>query len=121
MKIILEGEKTISWNSLYAGRHWRYRAAEARRVHDVVRYAVLEQHPGVEPFPEGQLVAIEVVVYFKTRRMLDADNICDKLIIDGLTHAGIISDDSPKYVDSVTTKSRYDKKNPRVEISVTPI
>ena len=41
MKIILPDEKVVSWNILYAGRHWSTRQQEAKRVHALVKYATL--------------------------------------------------------------------------------
>ena len=35
-------------------------------------------------------------------RLTDADNCCAKYAIDGIVEAGILRDDSPKYVQSVT-------------------
>jgi hypothetical protein len=40
MKIILNDEQPISWNSLYAGKHWTHRKREADRVHMLVRAAI---------------------------------------------------------------------------------
>ena len=61
-------------------------------------------------------VDITVTVYFK-HRPLDPCNIPAKLYIDGLLGVWL-EDDSPRYVSSVTTRSRVDRDNPRVEITV---
>ena len=64
-------------------------------------------------------VAITITAYFKGRQ-LDPDNIASKFYIDGLK-GWLITDDTPKYVDSVTTRSRVDKLNPRIEIELKEI
>jgi len=122
MKITLEGEKPMSWNTLYSGQHWSHRAAEAQRVHTMVKYArrsvagseqvyALRDNP---TFPSS--VDITITAYFKNRP-LDADNIASKFYIDGLK-GWLIKDDSPEYVRSVTTVSKIDNENPRVEIEI---
>lgn len=116
MLITLEGERPVTWNTLYAGKHWAKRHVLAKSVHDLVRYSVLEQHPGVKPFDER--VSIVVRVYFD-KRPHDCCNIPAKIYIDGL-HGLVIYDDDIRYVASVTTVSLVDKDNPRVEIEVNP-
>ena len=109
MKIILPDEKVISWNILYAGRHWSTRQQEAKRVHALVKYATLTKKRFKNP------VAITITAY--TKYPIDADNIMAKFYIDGLKEK-VIEDDNPKMVESVTTKSRVDKNNIRVEIEI---
>jgi Holliday junction resolvase RusA-like endonuclease len=114
MKIILPEERPMSWNKLYAGKHWIVRQQEALRIHMLVRQMtrhVTEKFAGK--------VRITLTAYFKSSP-LDADNIADKFYIDGLRHS-VIVDDNYKWIDSVTTRSRVDKENPRVEIEITEI
>lgn len=112
-KIVIPGERPQSWNGLYSGKvHWSARSAEKDRVRQVVRAAVDMDQAAVQARP----VEISLVAFFQ-KRPLDADNIAAKLYIDALK--GIfIEDDSPKYVSAVTTASRIDRKNPRVEIEI---
>ena len=114
MKIILEGERPVSWNRFYSGMHWTVRKEEADRVHDLVGWAVKEQCPDLK---FTSRVDIHITAYFKGRA-LDADNITAKLFIDGLVHAGVIENDTRKFVRRVTTQSELDHDNPRVEIEV---
>lgn len=114
--IVIPNERPISWNKMYAGAHWTKRADEALRVHLVVR-AYLDPN---WPMFDG-LVRIKICVYFKNRRVqLDADNICSKMYIDGLT-GWLIRDDDAKHVGSVETVTRLDRKTPRVEIKITEV
>ena len=111
-KIILEGERPVSWNKFYAGMHWSRRREYAAGVHYLVKLAARGTGGGL--FMEK--VAITITVFFKNRP-LDPCNIPAKIYIDGLLGTWLI-DDSPRYVSSVTTRSRVDKERPRVEIVV---
>ena len=118
MKIVLPNERPVSWNKIYESRHWIFRKTLANSVHrKVIRR--LEQM-GYRPLDKTKMftkpVEIDVTAYFKNRP-LDADNIGAKLYIDALKFICIM-DDGPKYVRSVTTKSRVDTLNPRVEIEI---
>lgn len=116
MKIILLDEKPMSWNLMYSGMHWNDRKDEADRVHMIVKNQLRKM--GIRPQKSlfANKVNITVTGYFKGRA-IDADNLASKFYIDGLKDL-VISDDSPKYVDSVTTRCRVDRVSPRVEIDV---
>lgn len=130
MTITLVGERPKSWNLVYSGQHWSHRAAEAKRVHSEVKASIptvkmvlRDNYSGqrlqtttLDPNPFTTAVDITITAYFKSRP-LDADNIASKFYIDGLK-GWLIKDDSPEYVASVTTRSRVDAKNPRVEIAI---
>lgn len=113
MKIILPNERPMSWNIFYSGKHWRTRHEEALRVHGLVKYSTLNKTRLKRP------CNITITAYFD-KSPLDADNINCKLYIDGLKEK-VIVDDNPKWVDSITAKSRVDKDNPRVEILIEEI
>jgi hypothetical protein len=124
MIITIKNEKPMSWNELYSGKHWSNRADEAKRVHELVRYSpcVISEDQfvaGTQDHLYSHPVAITITAYFKGRQ-LDPDNIASKFYIDGLK-GWLITDDTPKYVDSVTTRSRVDKLNPRIEIELKEI
>lgn len=112
--IILENERPMSWNTLYAGNHWIIRKTEADRVHKLIHYSLLQKGFRPQKNLYDKKVSITVIAYFKNRP-LDADNICSKFYIDGLKEM-LIRDDDPKYVTTVTCKSLVDKENPRVEM-----
>lgn len=112
MKIVLRGERPISWNDLYTGRHWQYRQSEAQRVHDLMALTLM----GLKPIMYKRRVDIELIAYFKNRPY-DPDNICSKLYVDGLK-GKLIENDSYKYVARVSTRSEVDAKDPRVEIII---
>ena len=103
MRVEIRDHKVISWNTLYRQSHWTKRKALADRIHMEVRAAVAPQ----EAF--DRLVDIRIRAY--QRRTIDSDNICAKLYIDGLRHAGILKDDTPRYVRRVTTESVKDTED----------
>lgn len=111
MKIILLKERPMSWNKMYAGLHWTKRRAEAERIH----WLVLSQTAsGLLRYKTKVNI---VITAFFDKMPLDPDNIPSKFYIDGL-RLMVLQDDTHKWIDSVTTKSRIDKKNPRLEIDI---
>lgn len=111
MKIILPKERPMSWNKMYSGMHWTKRREEAERVHWLI---LSKTTTGILRFKNK--VSITISVFFD-RKPLDPDNITSKFYIDGLRFM-ILKDDTYEWIDSVTTKSRIDKINPRVEIDI---
>jgi Holliday junction resolvase RusA-like endonuclease len=59
-------------------------------------------------------VAIDAIFYYGTRRKFDLDN-ANKLWADAL--AGIVYEDDNQ-IASLFLKRRYDKENPRIEITI---
>lgn len=114
--ITLNDEKPISWNKFYAGVHWTKRKMEVERVHWLVR----SELNGDERMFDGP-VKITVTAHFKSKQLrLDASNICAKLYEDALI-GHLIEDDNPDHVVSMTTISKLDRSNPRVEILIEAI
>lgn len=61
-------------------------------------------------------VALGLTFYFKDRRAHDLDNVAAS-IMDVMTKAGILEDDSTKFVNRLTLEyGGVDKEDPRVEI-----
>lgn len=58
--------------------------------------------------------------YFKDKRRRDVDNytLSAKLIDDGFTTANVLIDDSSTYLELKFPPFKYDKENPRLEITV---
>jgi hypothetical protein len=116
MKIILPKERPMSWNILYAGRHWFVRREEATRVHNLIIYTLREMKVEPEYNSFTERVDITITTYFKSSPM-DPDNICSKFYIDGLKGM-VIQDDSYKYIKSVKNVVEIDRENPRMEIEI---
>ena len=110
-KLILEGERPVSWNGYYAGSHWSVRDKEARRVHAITRAALDPELPMFDG-----VVSVLITAYVKSKPM-DCDNLAAKLYIDAL-QGWWIENDTPDYIDSVTTRVEVDTLSPRVEIVV---
>lgn len=110
MLIVLHNERPVSLNQWYSGQHWTKRKREAERVHALVRAQLHGRKAYTTP------VHITVTAYFKNRPQ-DASNIVAKIYEDALI-GHVLIDDGPKYVRSMTTESRIDKRNPRVEIRI---
>ena len=60
---------------------------------------------------------VTITYFFKDKRRHDPDNYAGKMIMDGLTAAGIIADDSFDHVE-LRLVGAYDKRNPRTEIKI---
>jgi len=96
----------------FAGRKnvWQYREAKTLWKNLCVLYC--RPRPGYAP----EKARVNITFYFKTRARHDADNY-QKLLLDGLSVAGVIKDDDFEHVE-VLCKGGYDKENPRTEIEV---
>lgn len=110
-QIVLDGERPLSWNKFYSGRHWAVRAAEAERVH----LLMLAHLPPDDDYTDCWPVRVVFTAYL-AGRMMDADNLTAKLYLDGVKGTALLPDDDPRYLDSVTLRVRRDKLYPRVVI-----
>ena len=110
-KIVLINERPQSWNVLKR-LHWRKWQNEVERCKWLILEAI-----GKDNYPTTGRVRITVTAYYKNRPQ-DASNIPLKLYEDGLVAAGVLTDDSPVFVDETVTRSRVDKQRPRVEIEI---
>lgn len=61
-----------------------------------------------------------VITWYEPDKRRDPDNIMagQKFICDGLVQAGIIPDDSQRYIHGIVHKFRVDPENPRVKVEV---
>lgn len=115
MKIVILGEFVSLNEYIDAERGNRFAAAKIKANETArVKYACLGLPP-VRKFP----VAILFDWYTQNSRK-DADNIdfAKKFILDGLVLAGVLPDDSRKYVTGTSCICHVDKDNPRVEIQI---
>jgi Holliday junction resolvase RusA-like endonuclease len=60
------------------------------------------------------------IIWYEENEKRDPDNIIggQKFIFDGLVRAGVIPDDSRKYIGEIVHKFETDRKNPRVEVEI---
>ena len=115
--IILKGDWPAVNTSLNnAKRHWSLYAKEKRdwthRVWAEAKAGKLRAH--TPP------VRLQFHWYMKDLRR-DPDNlrgVATKYVLDGLVQAGVIPDDSPKYIAGFTDVFVLDRKNPRIEVTL---
>jgi len=107
-------------NNKYMGRgsirgHAFAYQEEKRRWAWLVRAAVTEK-----PKKPIEKAKVRITYYFPDRRRRDPDNYSGKFILDGLTEAQVIKDDSFKNI-TLELVGDYDKENPRTEIKLEEI
>lgn len=93
-----------SLNDLYSGQHWAERKRTADLWHALVVEAVGQAGAaGANVQRFARPVDIQVLARFR-KSALDPDNVAGaaKLILDGLTHAGVLHDDTLREVRQVT-------------------
>lgn len=96
-----------------AGRGpYNYRAEKKRCTDQVMLYCL--QHRQKRPIKKA---AVTICYYFPDRRRRDPDNYSGKFLLDGLTKAGIIADDSFANI-SLKLEAYCDPASPRTEIIV---
>jgi hypothetical protein len=100
----------ISGNSIYAGMHWSKRKKLADLYHT---YMMPYRKNIVKDYP----VDISYIFTFKSKP-LDTSNcfLMLKFLEDGMVKNGIITNDSPEYVQSTTV---YSQKGERDEVEIT--
>lgn len=87
-----------------------YREYEAR---------ALSQIRGIINEPISIGINVKMLFYMESKRRVDLSNL-EGSVLDILTRAGIILDDNSKIVKGHDgSRVRYDKLNPRVEITIT--
>ena len=112
MKVIID-KIPPSLNKFAGRKNDREYQALKREWKDLVYYTCKQQRYET---PKKAIVAI--TYYFPTRARHDPDNYA-KFLLDGLTAAGAIADDSFDCIE-LRLRGGYDKANPRTEIEVLP-
>ena len=90
---------------------WEYRKLK-QEWKDMI-YILCRERP-TKPFEKA---TVRITYFFPTRTRHDPDNYAGKMILDGLTAAKIIKDDSFDCIELIL-RGDYDKKKPRTEIEV---
>ena len=103
----------------FAGREnvWQYRKAKLDWTNAVIWQCKASKDRPARPYPLADVV---IMYYFPTRSRHDADNYAGKFLLDGLTKAGVIEDDSMDHI-RLHIAGGYDKRNPRTVITVKEI
>lgn len=99
----------------YIGRSniWEYQA-DKKKVHKTIQLITIGKNYSINK------CKMTITYYFKDRRRHDPSNY-DKMILDGLVEAKIITDDNYEVIKEFTTIGKYDKENPRTEVVIEKI
>lgn len=104
-------------NNKYMGRGSRgqnFTYQDEKRQWEWLVKASVGQNKPKSPIAKAK---VTLTYYFKTRHRRDPDNYAGKFLLDGLVNCGVIKDDSFKCID-LELIGKYDKENPRTEITV---
>jgi len=93
--------KTVSLNTLYAGKHWTFR----KRVKDEYKKIVEEE---LSRYDRYRAEACTIHIRYNSRADVDNIVLVSKFVADTLVGNGWIPDDSPKYYHKLTII--YDKE-----------
>lgn len=113
MKIIINAIPP-SLNKFAGRKNDREYQAVKREWKELVYYTCKQQR-----YETMEKAIVTITYYFPTRARHDPDNYAGKLIMDGLTAAGVILDDSFDCIE-LRLRGGYDKEKPRTEIEVLP-
>lgn len=103
-------------NNEFIGRNARFDYRKIKEQWELLIRASCRPKPD-KPL-EHSMVTLHY--YFPNHIRRDPDNYSGKMVLDGLTRAGIIADDSFKHIE-LRLMASYDKKKPRLEIMVEEI
>ena len=62
---------------------------------------------------------VSIHLHSKRKRLVDADSVSAKAVIDGIVHAGLLQDDSPQFVAEVSYSQEKTAKDESEETIVT--
>lgn len=104
-------------NNILLRLHWAKRKALIDEWHGDIYWLVLEA--GRRVF---DVARVEAVIYFAEKRRRDICNYMasvDKLVLDGLVYAGVLTDDDSIHLPEISVRFEIDKAKPRTEVRVT--
>ena len=101
--------------NVYNGRKnvWKYRK-DKQDWKDLVMWIAKAAGAPDKPY---QKAVVHITYFFPTKGRRDPDNYSGKFILDGLTAAGVVADDSFGHIDLLLSGD-YDKESPRTEVEV---
>ena len=119
MELILKGEPRSTnhvWkHSCSRGFLHSYMTPEGKALKESYQWQARSQFHGK---PLSCPLVVTVAIYRSTRRKLDIDNAGLKLLFDAMN--GLVWEDDVQ-IEEMTVMKRFDKENPRIELSVTPL
>lgn len=99
-----------------ANRTNRYKGAQLKREQQtIVVYAI--RRSGIRPVKKPCSIVFN---WYERDRRRDLDNIysAKKFILDAMKQAGIIKDDSQRWVIGLADQIFIDQRNPRIEVEI---
>jgi hypothetical protein len=102
--------------NMFDRMHWTSKQAAMRYAKFLTRNAVFAD---VSDNPQPFAVPVHLTITAYRARRLDSDNVWVKGVIDGLVWAGLLHDDSPRYVASTRTLCEKSGEEPYVTIQIT--
>ena len=99
-----------------AERANRYAASKMKKQ-QTERAGIAAAEQGMPSF-EGRVEIAFTWVEADRRRDMDNVAFAKKFILDGLVRAGVIRDDTPRYVAGFSDRFDYDGRDPRIEVEV---
>lgn len=116
-KLTIKGRLDTLNTMINANRAGPYAGAKVKRDNDArVRAAIEEQLAGVHI--EGPVKV--KIIWYEANRKRDPDNIASakKFILDALVRAGVLENDTHRYISEFSDKFKFDKDNPRIEVTL---
>ena len=105
VSILIKNHRTLSWNKLYAQRHWAVRKQLVDSIHGLVISTMMEEDIKKYGWKKA---SIEVEACAK--RPVDPDNIALKPYLDAIRRYGLIIDDTYQVIQSITCRSKKAKE-----------
>ncbi len=101
--------------------HWSKWSKEKKEwIHDI--FFLIKEHGNAIPKGLGHITITKIIVYFDKIRNRDESNYEPMIIkpfADALVHAGIIADDTAKYITRPgAVDFEMDRDNPRTEVTI---
>ena len=123
LNFIIEG-KIIGLNEYTDAcrAHARKGATLKREEQDAISWKILS-HRNRSPLPASEYPCKVSFHWIEKNGKRDLDNVCfgQKLILDSLVSLGILKDDGQKYIKQLIHEFSVDPKNPRIEITISPL
>lgn len=112
---VLQPNSTIA---SFGGRMMK--AAATKRYRKLACEAVKETEIETVPW---EYAVVEATFFFRDKRRRDQDNATASLkaAYDGIVDSGLVPDDDPRHMKRLYADFEIDKKNPRVELTITRI
>ncbi len=96
--------------------HWGAKHRKQQEMNDRVHLELRSQFP--RPIPKYTHASVRMTLH--SRHVMDTDNLsaCGKPLHDAIVKAGLLPDDSPKYLEVEKPLFEYDKDRRELEVEI---